>query len=167
MLAPTPEVERTVIFVDPQRNDDSVWAVALMNDDHVERIKTELRTRNAPVIVVYNHYLYWHSNLVVGYDDTVETGGCPMVEDSVAYFLENNAKAYANRIRAHQTELGGCTTRGVFHVRDSIYDGTASEPMYQYNPAIATRERYSQRIIELDYNWVKFLSNHAYVFHRN
>jgi hypothetical protein len=166
-VTPTPEVERSVIFVDPERDDSSIWALALMDDDHVERIKNELRTRNAPVIVIYNHYLYWHANLIVGFNDNVETGGCPMVEDSVDYFEEKGFTSYANAIRAHQDALGGCTTRGVFLVRDSIYDGTTEEPYYLYSEEINVADRYSKRIIELDYNWVKFLGNHAYVVHRN
>ena len=31
--------------------------------------KHELDTKHAPVILIYNHYLYWHANVIVGYDD--------------------------------------------------------------------------------------------------
>jgi len=65
MLVPTPEVDRTLIFLDPNLNENSIWNVALMDDDTVERIRWEVRTKRAPVLIIYNHYLYWHSDLVV------------------------------------------------------------------------------------------------------
>jgi hypothetical protein len=167
LLVETPPFERTTIFADPLKDDDSQWNVALMDDRHVDRIKYELRMHEAPVIVVYNHYLYWHATMIVGYDDTVETDGCPMVESSVDYFLSEGADSYADKITAHMEELGGCTSQGVFYVRDSIYDGDAEGPIYHYGGPSPYDAPYSERIIELDYNWVKFLANHVYVVHRS
>ena len=62
------------------------------------------------------------------------------------------------------TELGGCTDKGVFYVRDSIYDGTSQEPTYNYGNGYS--DRYSQRIRTRSYNWIKYLANHAYTVHR-
>jgi len=168
MLVATPPTDRTVIAVDPKRDDNSRWRVALFDDDTVARIKYELRTKNAPVIVIYNHYLYWHANVVVGYDDTVSSDGCPMVTDSLEYFEENGAASYANAIRAHMDEQGGCSQSGVFYVRDSIYEGDSDEPDYDYSTAEVTiqKEKYAERLIKLDYNWVKYLGNHTYTVHR-
>ena len=167
MLVETPPVERTTIFADPLKNADSQWNVGLMDDRHVERIKYELRMHKAPVIVVYNHYLYWHTNVIVGYDDTVETYGCPMVEDMVDYFEDQGATAYANKVLEHMEELGGCTDYGIFYVRDSIYPGDAEDPTYHYGGPQAFDAPYSERIIPLDYNWVKFLANHVTAVHRS
>ena len=168
MLVATPPTDRTIIAVDPKRDDNSRWRVALFDDDIVERIKYELRTKNAPVIVIYNHYLYWHANVVVGYDDTVASNGCPMVTDSIEYFEEKGAASYANAIRARMDEQGGCSQNGVFHVRDSIYEGDSDEPDYDYSTAEVSiqKEKYSERLIKLDYNWVKYLGNHTYTVHR-
>jgi hypothetical protein len=163
-LIQTPPVERTTIFIDPKKNKNSVWNVGLMNDDIVERIKYELRTKNAPVIVVYNHYLYWHANIVVGYDDNEASGGCPMVESSMEYFNEKNAGAYTEKIQAHIDTLGGCSDHGVFYVRDSIYDGGNDEPEHQYTANYS--QKYSKRIVKLSYNWPRFLGNHSYTIHR-
>ncbi len=168
MLVATPAADRTVIATDPKRDDNSRWRVALFDDDVVERIKYELRTKNAPVIVIYNHYLYWHANVVVGYDDTVASNGCPMVTDSIEYFEEKGAASYANAIRAHMDEQGGCSQNGIFYVRDSIYEGDSDEPDYDYSTAEVSiqKEKYSERLIKLDYNWVKYLGNHTYTVHR-
>jgi len=164
LLVDTPEVERTVAFTDPTRNASSQWNVGLMDDEDVEKIKYMLRTRKAPVVVIYNHYLYWHADMIVGYDDTVETNGCPMVDSSMDYFDEQGSGAYTQKIERHMETIGDCTNKGIFYVRDSIYDGTSEETEYQYSPGFT--EKYSERIVERSYNWVKYLSNHAYSLHR-
>ncbi len=163
-LLETPDVHRTIMYTDPARSSSSQWNVGLMDDEDVEKIKYLLRTRQAPVVVIYNHYLYWHADIVVGYDDTVETGGCPMVESSMDYFDEQGASSYTSKIQSHMDDIGDCTSQGAFYVRDSIYDGTSEEPMYSYSSGFT--ERYSQRVIQRSYNWVKYLGNHAYGIHR-
>ena len=137
-----------------------------MNDDVVERIKWELRSKNAPVIVVYNHYLYWHADIVVGYDDSVATTGCPMVDSSLKYYTSKNATSYVEKINKHKKAQGGCGNAGIFYVRDSIYDGGAEEKTYTYSTSPAYSDKYSKRIIKRSYNWVKYLANHAYTVHR-
>ncbi len=165
-LVETPGFERTTIFIDPAKDEYSYWNVGLMDDTTVEQIKYELRTKNAPVIIVYNHYKWWHSDIIVGYDDTVETNGCPMVESMINYFNQNEAGGYATKIEDHMEEIGGCTDMGIFYVRDSIYDGEGEELIYNYGGPNPTSAKYSKRIIERTYNWVKFLSNHAYAIYR-
>ncbi len=164
LLTPTPLAERTSIFIEPRRDQGSQWAVALMDDSTVEKIKYELRTKKAPVIIVYNHFLYWHADIIVGYDDTVASNGCPMVDQSVDYYKEQGSGSYADAIEQHKAALGGCTNQGIFYVRDSIYDGGADEPTYTYGGGYS--DKYSKRIVERSYNWVKFLANHAYTVHR-
>lgn len=163
-LMPTPKAERTLIFVEPTRSKNAVWSVALMTDETIDRIKYELRTRNAPVIVVYNHYLYWHANIIIGYDDNADAGDCPMVRDSIAYYKTKNSAAYATKIESWMASQGGCKTKGVFYVRDSIYDGTTADPVYTYRDGV--KEHYSKRVIKHEYDWVKYLANHSYTFHR-
>ena len=165
-LVETPGFERTIIFIDPAKDANSKWNLALMDGTTVEQIKYELRTKNAPVIIVYNHYLYWHSDIIVGYDDSVETEGCPMVTSSLSHFAQEGFHEYVTKIEDHMDELGGCTDRGVFYVRDSIYEGEDGEPTYSYGGPYPFTEKYSKRIIERTYNWVKFLANHAYTIHR-
>ncbi len=163
-LVETPDVERTILFLDPQLDSNSVWDVGLMDWDVVDRIKHELDTKNAPVVVIYNHYLYWHSNVIVGYDDDVESG-CPMVESTLSYFEQQGATSYVNKIEGHMDDLGGCRDRGVFYVRDSIYDGGNDEPTYTYSELYGVEAPYSRRITELSYNWLVYLGNHAYSLH--
>lgn len=165
MLVDTPAAERTVVFIDPDKDSNSQWAVALGDEEIIEQIKYELRTKNAPVMVVYNHFLYWHADIIVGYDDTVEYG-CPMVNQSIQYFNNNGGSSYANQIEAHMEDEGGCREKGIFYVRDSIYDGGDDEPMYEYSEQYGFEEKYSQRIIQRSYDWVKYLGNHAYTVHR-
>ena len=166
MLTETPDVERTVIFVDPDLDSNSIWNVALMDRDIIERIKHELDTKQAPVIIVYNHYLYWHANVIVGYDDEADSDGCPMVESSLNYYGQQGYTSYVNKIEDHMEEQGGCTDHGIFYVRDSIYDGGIDEPMYSYSDDYNFEEKYSRRITELSYNWVVYLANHAYTVQR-
>jgi hypothetical protein len=168
MLVETPEAERTVIFVDPDLNSNSIWNVGLMNEDIVERIKYELRTKRAPVIVVYNHYLYWHANIVVGYDDARSIGECPMVRTSLQYFEEQGATGYVRLIEDHMEQEGGCYDEGVFFVRDSIYepDDPEEQITYDYSEVYNFSEPYSTRVITLSYDWVRYLSNHTYTLHR-
>jgi len=166
MLVKTPKAERTTIFVDPLKNKNSVWNVGLANDDIVARIKWELRTKNAPVIVVYNHYLYWHADIVVGYDDNVDTVQCPMVTSTLKYFSEKGAQTYIDKINKHMAQNGGCSGKGLFYVRDSIYDGGDEEQTYLYSDKYQFSKKYSKRIIKRSYDWVKYLSNHAYTVHR-
>lgn len=164
-LTPTPDVERTVIFVDPKRDDSSQWRVGLMDHDHVAAIKHEMRTKRAPVIVVYNHFLYWHADIIVGYNDTAESGGCPLVNQSMTYYEQQGANSYVTTIEDHMDDLGGCLDHGIFYVRDSIYEGI-NEEMYSYSDTYNFVEPMSERIIERTYNWVLYLSNHAFSVHR-
>ncbi len=173
MLTATPPFGRTSIFVDPKRDQYSYWRVALMDHSTVEKIKHELRTKNAPVVVVYNHYMYWHADIIVGYDDNAEhpSGDCPMVNSSLNYYDEKGATSYISAINQHMTDLGGCVDKGIFYVRDSIYDDydydyQVEEPQYQYGGTYPMTYNYSEKIVEMTYNWILYLSNHAYTVHR-
>jgi hypothetical protein len=166
MLVTTPAAERTVIFADPLRDDKSKWRVAIADQDVVDIIKYELASKNAPVVIVYNHFNYWHSDIIVGYDDNHASGGCPMVIESLKYYFRTRKFNQVVRILSHMRKLRGCLDKGVFYVRDSIYDGGPDEPDYVYNDEIPYVGKYSKRIIERSYNWVLYLANHGYAIHR-
>jgi len=168
LLVPTPAVERTFIGVDPKRDDNSWGRVALFNDDTIERIKHEVRTKKSPVLVVYNHYLYWHTNVILGYDDEADSDGCAVIQDMMDYYKQQGVSSYATAIQKHMDENGGCSDKGVFYVRDSIYDGGADEPMYDYSTdeVSVQPEKRSKRIIELPYDWAKYVGNHVYTMQR-
>ena len=168
LLVPTPPVERTLIFVDPKRDEDSYWRVALFNDETIAQIKHELRTKRAPVVVVHNYYLWWHTSVIVGYDDTLNSDGCADMADRIAYFKQKGFTSYATAVEKHMDENGGCSDTGVFFVRDSIYDGGIEEPMYDYSTDQVSiqKEKYSKRIVPLPYDWAKYMGNHAYTMQR-
>ncbi len=166
MLVTTPTAERTVIFVDPLKDEHSRWRVAIADHDIIDIIKHELVSKNAPVVIVYNHFNYWHSDIIVGYDDNQASGGCPMVVESLKYYLKRGKINNVVKILLHMLKLGGCLDKGVFYVRDSIYDGGPDEPDYVYNEEIPFVGKYSKPIIERTYNWVLYLANHGYAIHR-
>ena len=178
-LVPTTPIERSILFIDPDKNR---WNVGIMSDDVIEQVKNELRTRNVPVLVIYNHYAYWHAVLIVGYDDEKETGSCPFVTswkeymDQMATKYENsddpklNEKAntyrkYYNKVVTAMQNQNGCREKGVFLIRDSIYQGP-NDLMYDYNPNFTEDNApYSKRIVIKSYDWLKYLGNHAYSVH--
>ena len=88
-----------------------------------------------------------------------------MVLESLEYFFSNGNPKGALKILLHMLELGGCLDKGIFYVRDSIYDGEDDEPYYVYD-GIPIQIKYSKRIIERTYNWVLYLANHGYAMHR-
>lgn len=164
-LTPTVLADRGLIFVDPNLDQYSIWKVGLMNDEVIERIKNEIRTKHQPVIVVYNHYRYWHAVIIYGFDDNLSIGECPMVHSTITYFEgDGDDHAAAAKIRDAMLAQGGCRQSGVFYVRDSISDGTADEPYYNYGHNVS--DRYSRRVTLHTYDWVKYLANHAYTVQR-
>lgn len=180
---PLPHFERDVLYADPESNQ---WNVGIGDGSWIRKIKTALQTRKAPVIVVYNHYGYWHAVLVVGFDDNASSRECPFVEGNRKYMvdrpieLRNKAQQSddlveqkrlialakkmeetSEKIENAYEEQGGCHSRGVFYVRDSIY-ADASEALYDYDlNTKGEEEHYSKRIILREYDWVRYLSNHA------
>lgn len=167
-----PKFERDIIFKDPK---DNRWAINTMPRNIVERIKTKLRQKKAPVLVVYNHYLIWHAVMIVGYDDQESTEGCKFTTGFVDYTKQLADKAQQNGQssqarfyraqsqavdRAQQAE-GGCQDKGVFLVRDSIYDWPGG-PIYDFDPTQAGEETsYSAPIVKKEYQWLKRFGNHA------
>lgn len=181
-----PQFERALIFVDPQHDQ---WNTGIMDNLTIEKIKSELRTRNAPVLVIYNHFGYWHAVLIVGYDDDKNSEGCAIVlrwkkeisKQALELINSGNKEKikkgkkyqrYVQQVDDAITRDGGiCPNqgKGIFYVRDSIYDGE-NEPTYIYDminvDQEGSRTPYSKKIIEHSYEWLKYLGNHAYVIYR-
>ncbi len=158
-LVEIPTLERDLLFVDPEHNQ---WNVGIMDESVITAIKRKLLQKR-PVTFIYNHYGYWHAAIIVGFDDNAPTNGCPFVDEFNRSMLSQNPKL-VNKVKAAMAAQGGCRSRGVFYVRDSIYEGTA-EPEYDYIPGHVGEERpYSKRIVKHSYDWAKYLGNHAYAW---
>lgn len=181
-----PLFERDVIFADPEANQ---WNVGVAPDNIVEKVKETLRTKKAPVLVIYNHDSYWHAVYVIGYNDTARNGNCDYTEQfriDIAARAEELAKKAAEAIdptvksayeirakrareakdkieRAYATR-GGCRSKqGVFYIRDSIYPDEGG-PVYHYdltNPAADAP--YAKKIVFKEYDWLRYFANHISV----
>ena len=97
-----PHFERDIIFADPKSNQ---WNVDVMPDDIVTRVKLALLSKKAPVMVIYNHYGYWHAVMVVGFDDKRSSEGCEFTTEFSPY-MNKKAKDYdAQAERTDDLEL--------------------------------------------------------------
>ncbi|MBF0299309.1 MAG: hypothetical protein HQK51_11350 [Oligoflexia bacterium] len=159
-IVPLNKLDRELIFTNSNR-----WNVGVMSGTTVQKIKDKLDQYKAPVVVIYNHYGYWHAVVIVGYNDNVEIAGCPFVDSTLAYFKKNGNNTYYNKIVNAKKKDGGCnTSRGVFYIRDSIYNGREDRVIYNYDLNKAGEEKYyAARIIKKSYHWIKYLGNNAFV----
>jgi hypothetical protein len=155
-----PKIKRTIIFKDPS---DNLWNAGIMGKNVILKVKEHLRYKNSPVLVIYNHYGYWHAALILGYDENKKHEKCPMVNNYLETMQENPIqKQYVTKIKASMTANGGCATKGVFYVRDSIYTGNPSK-IYDYDLSQTGEETpYSKRIVEHSFEWLLYMGNHAY-----
>lgn len=178
-----PKFKREVLYADPSQNQ---WNITGAPKDIVETVKRKLKENNAPIITIYNHMGYWHTVVILGYNDSLETD-CPYVTRFPTYM---NERAQALRAEAkEQTDpaakrklIGkarkfekrgsqaasafdkenGCQTKGVFYVRDSIYPDETL-PLYDYDATHEGEERhYSSTIIAREYQWLRIFANHIY-----
>ncbi|OUR97344.1 hypothetical protein A9Q84_13550 [Halobacteriovorax marinus] len=183
-LVKLPEFEREIIFKDPSENR---WNVTTAPKDIVTKIKNMIKKRNAPVIAIYNHVGYWHATMIVGFNDNTDSKNCPFVskydklmnkradEINVEASEEEDPKKKkkllrkALKFRKRGTQVatslatdGGCSGKGVFYVRDSIYPNE-SMPLYDYDPATDGEEEHlNAPVILREYEWAEQLLNHAY-----
>ena len=178
-----PKFRRTILFADDSENP---WATGVMPAGIVEKIKEALVKNKAPVHVIYNHMGYWHANFIVGFDDNADNNNCAFVHE----FLEMQRKKplelreeaekesdkneqkrllrqakveeekYQTTLNAY-TKGGGCHPKGVFYVRDSIYEDETA-PLYDYDTKNVGEEmRYTKPIVLLEYDWINYMANHA------
>ncbi len=179
-----PKFEREIIFKDPAENR---WNVTTAPKDIVSKIKRMIKKRNAPVLAIYNHVGFWHATMIVGFNDHASTEGCPFVgtydermnkrADEIveeANLAQTQAqkkkllrKAKNFRRRGKQVEdsyqaNGGCSSKGVFYVRDSIYSDP-DMPLYDYDLTNSGEEtNLNAPVILREYEWAEQLINHAY-----
>lgn len=178
-----PTFKRDVIFADEEANQ---WAVGVAPDDIVEQVKQRLKQKKAPVLVIYNHYAYWHAVMVVGFDDNESTEECPFVDGFPEYmkdkgiewykkfqeetdpdlkeaYLKRAHKYYQAGVKAEKkyAEIGGCSEKGVFYVRDSLY-ADESAPKYDYDLEQEGEETHLvKKTIFREYEWLRVLGNHV------
>ncbi len=181
-LAQLPKFRREVIFADPELNQ---WSTGVMPSNIAEQIKAAIVRNKAPVHVIYNHYGYWHATLIVGFDDQRENDNCAFVRGYIDHtakrvleltealkkakpadreslqFQLRKAGEDSQKIKTAYARGGGCRSKGVFFVRDSMYPDPA-EPIYDYDPRKRGEESpYSKPVVLLEYDWMRYMGNHA------
>lgn len=178
-----PRFERDVLFINSQNN---LWSVGEAPSDIIDRVKSALLSRKAPIHLIYNHLGYWHAVVVLGFDDGADTENCEFIEYSRKYFkgfqepgpyipvqdllLSNNPFQLHATARFESTWHalerayrlgGGCNSNGIFYVRDSQYSDN-SEENYIYDPSNHNSSKpYSLRLIKREYVWLKYLASSA------
>lgn len=178
-----PEFTRDVLFADPASNQ---WNINVAPRDIVDQVKHALITKKAPVMVMYNHYGYWHVSVILGFNDQASSRDCPFVSGFPRYKLEQaqyyrelaaneadevekarllkRADDFERRgrtIKAAYDERGGCKGKGVFYVRDSLYPNTRM-PLYDYDLKTSGEEEHlNAPLIFREYEWLELLSNHV------
>lgn len=179
-----PKFKREIIYKDPQ---DDQWSVAKAPNDIVLKIKNALLTNKAPVNVIYNHHGFWHAVMIVGFNDQAPTKDCPYAQGFAPYM---NKKATEQEIEAANTsdeklakkllssarlkrskatqvalkleQIGGCSEKGVFYVRDSITPDPLM-PIYDYDSSQNGEEEHMNApVIFREYEWIEVAGNHAY-----
>lgn len=180
-LISLPKFKREVIFADPDENE---WNVGLNPRNIVQQVKDALRSKKAPIQVIYNHESVWHSVYVIGYDDNRTNRKCGFVESSLRYFGElvdeytqdaAGAESEKERKRLlkkaaiqkeNQRKLsdsywgsGGCRGRGVFYVRNSEFYGREGDYSY-FTGAEKDARPYAPSILLYEYEWLEHLANH-------
>ncbi len=179
-----PRFRREVLFADPESNQ---WNTGVMPFDIVDRIKAALVEKKAPVQVIYNHFGYWHATVILGFNDEQDNLDCKFVRRFIDYMgkqaveLRQQAareKDPAERAmllrRAEKSEWalnntkrgwdrgGGCHPKGTFYVRDSIYGDKDGGPIYDYDFSQKGEEApYTKSTVLLEYDWVRYMANHA------
>ena len=177
-----PEFDREIIFEDPASNK---WNVAVTPEGIVEKVKNALTENKAPVMVMYNHYGYWHVHYIVGFDDDGDKKGCTFTKGMIPFMakkakkyssqaeqetdsekkekLVNRAERYtylSSKLQGSYDGAGNCKGRGIFYVRDSLY-GDMQGQMYDFGtPSEDDDAPYTKSIIKLEYEYLRVLSNH-------
>ncbi len=180
---PLPVFERQIIFADPESDQ---WNVGVTPADIVDQVKVALQENEAPVQVLYNHYGYWHAVMIVGFNDQASSNGCSFTAKSAPYFTKKaqkyrtlynqtkdaaQKKIYAQRVKRYTLlsekitqsyqDHGGCSGKGVFYVRDSLYVDPKGV-IYDYDLSQKGEEsRLTKPVILREYEWLEVLGNHV------
>ena len=81
-----------------------------MPEKTVAAIKAALMKNKAPVQIIYNHYGYWHANLIVGFNDNGDNDDCRFVRDFLTYIKNVSEITYESSTAAFENG-GGCCHR--------------------------------------------------------
>lgn len=180
-LLETPKFKRNVLLVDKEENQ---WNVAQAPLNIVDKVKEALVTNKAPVLVIYNHQGFWHANIVFGFNDNVKNE-CPFVSSFKPYMDErsvaliekaNNTKSpktkekylrkakrfteRGDKVQSRFEEIGGCSGKGAFYVRDSIFPNE-NMPIYDYDLNKEGEEKnLNSTLILREYEWLTTTANH-------
>ena len=170
---PLPQFRRTVLFKSPG---NSPFETGVIKRETVEAVKHWIYTKNRPVLIIYNHFGYWHGVIIAGYDDSKPSSSY-FTKEFISYmnqralFYEkygDNEKARSFRSWAEEAEKslkapdGASTGKGVFFVRDSIYPNLHSAETYDYVPSFSGEEApLTLKWVEHDYTWLMHLGNHV------
>ncbi len=172
-----PVFRREVIFADLDKNP---WNVGIAPRGTWQKVRNTLATRKAPVLVIYNHKMVWHTVFIVGFNDTANNGNCAFTKDS-QQFLNSETQRLAKELRNAKTretrdaaksklqntseaqqklknalaQGDGCSSsRGVFYVRDS-WENNPGGPVYNYDTSVRGEEKpYSKAIVTREYDWL-------------
>jgi len=177
-----PKFKREVILVDKEQNQ---WNVATAPLNIADQVKEALVKNRAPVLVIYNHQGFWHANIVYGFNDNTKHE-CPFVTSFKPYMdkravelresalkaktekrkkslLKKAAKfeLRGNKVQKRFEEIGGCSTKGAFYVRDSIFPNEEM-PIYDYDLNKEGEEKHLNSTLVLrEYEWLTTSANHA------
>jgi hypothetical protein len=179
-----PEFEREVLFEDPAKNQ---WNIGVAPENIVEKVKSALTSRKAPVQVIYNQNGYWHSVFIVGFNDEMDTQNCAYTQrfrkriqeraeeferlareaktpGEIEYYQTRalRAKEAKSKIEGTYARGGGCVSqKGSFYIRDSIY-ADENGPTYDYDLSQKGEESpYAHRIVFKEYDWLRYFANNV------
>lgn len=178
----TPQFKREILYADPESNQ---WNVGITPMNIVETVKNKLIENQAPVLVMYNHYGYWHVHMIVGFDDEADTNDCEFSKGTIPYMakkaekyrvmaneekdpeakkkLEAKAERYtklSQKLDGIFDKIGGCKGKGAFYVRDSLYSSRDGQN-YDYGTDSPHDDRtYAKEVILREYEYLNVLSNH-------
>ena len=172
-----PIFKREIIFAAPSKNP---WSVGEAPRGIWKRGRQALITQKAPVLVIYNHHMVWHTVVIVGFHDTMANGNCAFTRSSQEFFakeivkLKNDVKkaqtrdakdaAKAELQNAEETSQklnesfvagGGCSSsQGVFYVRDS-WEPNPEGPLYDYDSTTKGEEGpFSNAVVFREFDWL-------------
>jgi hypothetical protein len=166
-----PSFKRTILY---EPSDNSPFATGLHKRIMVEKVKNWLYEKSRPVLVIYNHFGYWHAVVIVGFDDERPGSGwfadkfISYMKQRAAFFdsydepqkAEQYRKWASNVISNRNLEGGNSTGKGVFFVRDSIYPDSSAEKYDYIVNETGDESPLTCTYIEHDYTWLLHLVNH-------
>jgi hypothetical protein len=176
-----PKFDREIIFADKENNQ---WNVGVTPENIIEKVKKALTVNHAPVLIVYNHYGYWHVHMIVGFDDNEDSGGCKFTKETAPYLKDKANKwlaeaeketdpkikekltkkaatytKYSESITATMDQIG--CQKGVFFVRDSLYSDPDGQNYSYHTDSPGDDRFFVKKVILREYEYLRALANHV------